>query len=65
MSAGVIDTTIGSDATEAATLRKIGWIRDAAGQRFGDLELQTRVHLAMVTEDRRSIADIMPAWRVP
>ena len=54
---GVIDESIGSDATAEATERKIGWVRHAAGDRFAELELQTRVHLAMVTDERDRIAD--------
>jgi probable F420-dependent oxidoreductase len=54
---GVIDESIGSDATAEATERKIGWVRAAAGERFAEIELQTRVHLAMVTGERDRIAD--------
>jgi alkanesulfonate monooxygenase SsuD/methylene tetrahydromethanopterin reductase-like flavin-dependent oxidoreductase (luciferase family) len=63
MSAGVIDASAGPDATEAATERKIGWIRAAAGERFAALELQTRVHLVAVTADRRGLAEALgPAF---
>lgn len=55
--AGVIDERAGPNATADATEAKLGWIRDAAGDRFDDLELQVRVHLAMVTDDRASIAE--------
>jgi probable F420-dependent oxidoreductase len=56
---GVIDASAGPDATEAATDRKLGWIRAAAGDRFDQLELQTRIHLAMVTDDRDTIAEAL------
>jgi probable F420-dependent oxidoreductase len=59
MAAGVIDASAGPDATEAATIRKIGWIRAAAGERFEHLELQTRVHLVAVTDDRRGLVDAL------
>lgn len=40
--AGVVGG-LGASATAAATREKIGWIRDAAGARFDDLELNVRV----------------------
>ncbi len=60
---GVIDAAAGPDATVAATERKIGWIRDAAGDRFTQIELHTRIHLALVTDDRAGMADALaPAF---
>jgi probable F420-dependent oxidoreductase len=53
--AGVIDERAGSSATAAATADKIALVRDAAGERFPDIELQTRIHLAIVTDDRWSM----------
>ncbi len=57
--AGVIDARAGATATEEATLRKIGWVRDAAGSRFDRLELGTRIHLAIVTDERDAVYDAM------
>lgn len=54
---GVIDASVGPDATAAATERKIGWIRAAAGDHFDALELQTRIHFVGVTDDREAMAD--------
>ncbi len=54
---GRIDATSGRTATAAATEQKLQWIRDAAGERFPSLELQTRIHLAAVTDDRWSLAE--------
>ena len=56
---GVIDAAAGPDATEAATDRKIGWVRAAAGDRFDQIELHTRIHLAIVTDDRRGTAEAL------
>jgi probable F420-dependent oxidoreductase len=39
----------GTDVTAAATERKIGWIREGAGERFGELEINTLV-FGMVPE---------------
>jgi probable F420-dependent oxidoreductase len=61
--AGVIDERAFPDGTPEATDRKLAWIRDAAGDRFADLELQVRVHLAMVTDDRAGVIDeLAPAF---
>jgi probable F420-dependent oxidoreductase len=57
--AGVIDESAGPNATDAATDDKIALVRDAAGHRFDQLELQVRIHLAMVTDDRRGVAEAM------
>jgi hypothetical protein len=55
----VIDQRAGPSATPAATDEKLGWIREAAGGRFDGLELQTRVHIATITDDPESIANLM------
>jgi probable F420-dependent oxidoreductase len=55
--AGVIDAHAGPSATAAATEAKIAHVRAQAGERFEQLELQTRIHLAIVTDDRDTIYD--------
>ncbi|MFI5044608.1 MAG: TIGR03621 family F420-dependent LLM class oxidoreductase [Acidimicrobiales bacterium] len=50
--AGVIDARAGTSATWESTEEKIGWVRTAAGERFANLELATRIHLAAVTSER-------------
>ncbi len=55
--AGVIDAQAGPSATAEATEAKIAHIREQAGDRFDQLELQTRIHLAIVTDDRDSILE--------
>lgn len=59
LSAGVIDHRAGPSATPEATEQKIGWVRDAAGDRFDDIELGTRIHLAIVTDDRAAMFDAL------
>ena len=59
MAAGVIDQRAGASATVEATDEKMGWIRDAAGDRFDDIELQTRVHIAQITHDPVGLAELM------
>ncbi len=57
--AGVIDANAGPSATAEATDEKLRWIAEAAGPRYADIELQTRVHLATVTDDRMALAEAM------
>ena len=56
---GVIDASAGPDATAEATVRKIGWVREAAGERFSQIELHTRIHLVIVTDDRAGTAEAL------
>ncbi len=63
LKAGVIDERAFPDGTPEATDRKIGWIREAAGSRSHEVELQVRVHLAVVTDDRAgTIEQLAPAF---
>lgn len=56
---GVIDPSVGPDATAEHTDTKLRWIRDAAGDRFDDLTLQVRIHVAAVTDDRQGMAELI------
>ncbi|MGI9578839.1 MAG: TIGR03621 family F420-dependent LLM class oxidoreductase [Microthrixaceae bacterium] len=55
--AGVIDHRAGPTSTAAATDSKLAWIREAAGERFANIELGTRIHLAFVTDARDQTYD--------
>lgn len=59
MAAGVIDNRVGPSSTAEATAAKIDWIRESAGERFGDVELHSRVHMATITDDSRSFAEAL------
>ncbi len=56
LTAGVIDERAGQDATSERTDRKLAWVKDGAGHRFDSLTLQTRIHLAMITDEREAVA---------
>jgi probable F420-dependent oxidoreductase len=56
---GVIDADAGPNATTDATVEKLRWIHEAAGGRYDDLELQVRVHVAAVTDDRDAMAEML------
>ncbi len=53
---GTIGPEVGASGTAAATAAKLGWVRDAAGSRFGSLELSVRVYVAVVTDRRDEVA---------
>ena len=59
LGAGVIDHRAGPDATVEATDRKIGWIREAAGERFEAIELHVRIHIAAVSDRRDEMAEAL------
>ena len=63
--AGRIDERAGPSSTDQATLDKVAWVREAAGERFDQIELQVRVHLTMISDDRRAVAEAVgPAMGV-
>jgi probable F420-dependent oxidoreductase len=63
LGAGVIDAEAGPTATADATDEKIAVVREAAGDRFDAIELQTRVHLAAIEPDRDALAGALaPAF---
>ena len=63
LAAGVIDERAFPDGTPASTDRKVALVRAAAADRPVTPELQVRVHLAMVTDDRDAVIDeLAPAF---
>jgi len=59
MWAGTIDEKSGPTATAESTDVKLGWIREAAGDRFEQLTLQSRIHIAAVTDDPHGLAEVL------
>jgi len=57
--AGTAGPEAASNATPEATRRKIGWVKEAAGERFDEIELNTLIGFVMVTDDRQSVVDAM------
>jgi probable F420-dependent oxidoreductase len=63
LQAGVFDHGAATTGFAEATDAKLAVIRDQAGNRFDSLELQTRVHMAMITEDRdTTLREMAPAF---
>jgi len=54
---GVVNPAVAVTGSAAATAEKIGWIRDAAGKRLDDLELNVTVFFSTVTDDRKAMAE--------
>ena len=59
LAVGVIDQRAGPNGTEEATQAKVDLVREAAGDRFDDIELQVRVHAVVVTDDRQGMAELL------
>jgi probable F420-dependent oxidoreductase len=57
--AGEVGPDAAADATAEATDRKLAWVREAAGDRFEDLELNCLVLATLVTDDRQGTAAMM------
>jgi probable F420-dependent oxidoreductase len=47
------------NASPEATRRKIAWVKEAAGPRFDDIELNCLIGFAIITDDRQKIVDAM------
>ena len=52
LAAGVVGPEVAATATAEAFDRRVAWVREAAGERFGDLELQCHTFAAVVAPDR-------------
>jgi len=54
---------IGPDAVQSSladvTAQKVEWVREGAGDRFDDLELQIRYFMSAVTDDPKGLADAL------
>ncbi len=59
LTAGTIGPEALATMTAAAVDDKLGWLRAAAGDRFGDIELNVRTFLVKVTDDRAGAVEGM------
>ena len=57
LSGGALDTGAATSASPTAFDEKISWVRAAAGDRFGDLELQMHCPFVDFTDDGDALAD--------
>jgi probable F420-dependent oxidoreductase len=58
---GAIDQAALESVSAAAVERKIGVVREAAGERLPDIELSVRPFVALITDDRRREAERLAA----
>ena len=54
---GAVGAATMATGTAEATREKIGWIREAAGARFDDIELNVTIFATIVTDDAAKIAE--------
>ncbi len=47
------------NASPQSTLEKVAWVKEAAGERFEDIELNCLIGFALITDDRQKILDAM------
>ncbi|MGH8984817.1 MAG: TIGR03621 family F420-dependent LLM class oxidoreductase [Acidimicrobiia bacterium] len=56
---GAVTNDAVQNSVAEATKQKVEWVREGAGSRFDDLELQIRYFMCAVTDDRRGLAEAM------
>jgi probable F420-dependent oxidoreductase len=56
---GRADTVAAQDGAAAVTDQKVAWVREAAGDRYADLELTMLIYACVVTDDRASTVESM------
>ena len=54
---GEVNPAVAATGTADATREKVAWIREAAGERLGDIELNVTVFVCIVTDDREAMAE--------
>lgn len=57
--AGAITADAARSASAEETAKKIAWVKEGAGDRFDEIELQIRYFVMAVTEDRQAFAEQM------
>ncbi|MBK5286843.1 MAG: TIGR03621 family F420-dependent LLM class oxidoreductase [Acidimicrobiia bacterium] len=65
MKAGTVTADAMTDSLAGMIDQKVGWIKEGAGARFDDIELQIRYFLASITDDRQRLANaVAPGFGV-
>jgi probable F420-dependent oxidoreductase len=57
--AGAVGPDAIKSALAAETSQKVAWVREGAGDRFDDIELQIRYFVASITDDAHGLADAL------
>jgi probable F420-dependent oxidoreductase len=61
LASGAVDAQSIASTAPAAYAERLGWIREAAGERFADLELQSLVFVAQIGRPKAVVAEEMAA----
>jgi probable F420-dependent oxidoreductase len=59
---GEIDTAAAHDALPASIDEKVGWVRDAAGDRLAELEINAWLSVAEITDDAAGTAETLSGF---
>ena len=63
---GQVDAAAAQDGAADPTDRKVAWVREAAGDRYADLELNMLQFAGIITDDRAGTAEMMaPLFGLP
>jgi probable F420-dependent oxidoreductase len=63
---GQADAAAAQNGVSAETDKKVGWVKEAAGDRYGDLEINLLQFAAIITDDREGTAEAMaPLFGLP
>ena len=54
---GEVNPVVAATGTAEATREKVAWIREAAGERLGAIEMNVTVFVCMVTDERETMAE--------
>ncbi|HEY7073696.1 MAG TPA: LLM class F420-dependent oxidoreductase, partial [Acidimicrobiales bacterium] len=61
---GRVDADASRDGMADVTDRKVGWVRDAAGDRYDDIELNMLIYVVAISEDRDgTLANMAPFFQ--
>jgi probable F420-dependent oxidoreductase len=61
---GRVDADASRDGMADVTDRKLGWVRDAAGDRYDDLELNMLIYVVAISDDRHeTLASMAPFFQ--
>jgi probable F420-dependent oxidoreductase len=58
---GAITAETAQDATAERYDQKLAWVREGAGSRFDQIELQVRTFIVSVTDDRKGVSEALSA----
>ena len=65
LTSGQVDSSAARNGAPELTDEKVRWVKEAAGDRYDDLELNMLVFAVVITDDRQGVAEMMaPAFDI-